>query len=37
MSKKIFFCLLCAACGILVPQLGIEPEPIEVKALSPNY
>ena len=26
MSKKIIFCLLCAACGILVPQLGIEPE-----------
>ena len=37
MSKKIIFCLLCAACGILVPQLGIEPEPTAVKVLSPDY
>ena len=25
------------ACGILVPQSGIEPEPLAVKAQSPNH
>ena len=32
-----FFWLLHAACGILVPQQGIEPGPSAVKSQSPNY
>ena len=32
-----FFWLLCTACGILVPQPGIEPETSAVKAQSPNH
>ena len=31
-----FFRLCCAACGTLVPQPGIEPRPMAVKAPSPN-
>ena len=31
------FWLHHAACGILVPQLGIEPTPSAVKAQSPNH
>ena len=27
----------CVACGILVPQPGIEPAPLAVKAESPNH
>ena len=27
----------CMACGIFVPQLGIEPGPSEVSVLSPNH
>ena len=32
-----FFWLCCSACGILVPQPGVEPGPLAVKARSPNY
>ena len=32
-----FFWPRHAACGILVPQPGIEPGPSAVKALSPNH
>ena len=32
-----FFWLCCMACGILVPQPGIKPRPMAVKALSPNH
>ena len=36
--KKIFLFSPCrAACGILVPQQGIEPGPLAVKAPSPNH
>ena len=31
------FWLHCAACGILVPQAGVESRPRAVKALSPNH
>ena len=27
----------CTACGILVPQPGIEPRPLAVRVRSPNY
>ena len=33
----IYFFLLCMACGILVPQPGIEPVPSTVKVWSPNH
>ena len=33
----VFVWLCCVACGILVPQLGIEARPLAVKALSPNH
>ena len=36
-SSDFFFWLCCAACGILVPQSGIEPGPSEVKTRSPNH
>ena len=36
-KKNFFFWLLSAACGILVPQSGIEPAPLAVKAQSPNH
>ena len=33
-----FFFLPCwAACGILIPQPGIKPRPLAVRAQSPNY
>ena len=32
-----FFWLSCAACGILVPHLGVKPGPPAVKAPSPNH
>ena len=32
-----FFCLHHTACGILVPQQGIEPRPSALKAWSPNH
>ena len=32
-----FFWPLCTACGILIPQAGIEPGPLAVKAPSPNH
>ena len=39
--KKIFYFLIfwphCAACGILVPQLGIEATPPAVEARSLNH
>ena len=31
LKKKFFFWLHCATCGILVPQLGIEPAPLQWK------
>ena len=33
----VFFWPLRAACGILVPQPGIEPGPLAVKVRSPNH
>ena len=33
----LFFPFGHTACGILVPQPGIEPEPSAVKALSPHH
>ena len=33
----LFIWLYRAACGILVPQPGIEPTPPEVEARSPNH
>ena len=33
----ILFWLCPAACGISVPQIGIRPTPLAVKALSPNH
>ena len=31
------FWLCCEACGILVPQSGIEPMPLAMEAQSPNH
>ena len=36
-SFFFFFGLRCAACGISVPQLGIESVPPAVEAWSPNH
>ena len=36
-SYTFFFWLCCAVCGILVPQPGIEPGPLAVKAQSCNH
>ena len=33
----LFIWLHCVACGILVPQPGIEPRAMAVKALTPNH
>ena len=33
----IYFWLRCVACGILVPQPGMEPGPPAVEARSPNH
>ena len=33
----LFIWLLCTACGIIVPWLGIEPWPPAVKVQSPNH
>ena len=33
----LFIWLLCTACGIIVPWLGIEPWPSAVKVQSPNH
>ena len=32
-----FFKLRCTACGILVPQPGIEPWPLAMRVMSPNH
>ena len=36
-SLGYFFWMILAACGILVPQLGIEAGPLAVKAWNPNH
>ena len=36
-KKKIFFLPHWVACGILVPQPGIEPGPLAERAWSPNH
>ena len=36
LSLFFFFRLHCVSCGILVPQPGVEPTPLVVKAQSPN-
>ena len=33
----VYFWLHCSTCRILVPQSGIEPRPLAVKAQSPNH
>ena len=35
--RLIYFWPCCAACRVLVPQLGIEPAALAVKAWSPNH
>ena len=35
--KDLFFWLCHVACGMLVPQPGIEPTPPAVEAQSPNH
>ena len=36
-NMNFFFFFGCLACGILVSQPGIEPEPSAVKARHPNH
>ena len=33
----VFLALPCAACGILVPQLGIEPRPSALRVQTANH